>query len=62
LKNRILNLSELMSRTSVRITQTTRNGCTLYRVQLGPLTNVTQSDRLYQLLDQQDLHPITAVN
>jgi len=62
LKNRILNLSELMSRTSVRITQTTRNGCTLYRVQLGPLTDVTQSDRLYQLLDAQGLQPITAVN
>lgn len=62
LKNRILNLSELMSRTSVRITQTTRNGCILYRVQLGPLTGVTQSDQLYQLLDKQGLHPITAVN
>ena len=62
LKNRILNLSEVMNRTSVRITQTKRDGTEFYRVQLGPLTDVSQSDQLYQLLDKQGLHPITAVN
>ena len=63
LKNRILNLSELISTTSVRITtQTNPNGIPLYRVQLGPLKNVGQSDKLYKILDKQGLHPITAVN
>lgn len=62
LKNRILQLSELMSRTSVRITETQQAGRKLYRVQLGPLSGVNQSDELYQLLDKQGLRPITAVN
>ena len=62
LKDRIMHLSELMSRTSVRITETVQAGRKLYRVQLGPLSGVQQSDELYQLLDQQGLRPITAVN
>lgn len=63
LKKRISNLIKLSPNTHIRITEThDANGTPLYRVQLGPLSNVSQSDQLYKILDKNNLHPVTAVN
>lgn len=62
LKNKIIALDDLADKTSVHIARIEQAGAKLYRVQLGPLTNITQSDALYQLLDRQGLKPVTVVN
>lgn len=64
LKSRILHANKSINKTHPRVsvTKTNHYGKTLYRVQLGPLKSVGQADQIYQLLDKQGLHPVTAVN